>query len=203
MENSLFILIALFLGYGQGIRSLRKRERKAGGIGRHIKEKFSRKWELIREQDEEIFKLKDEIIQLTRKNQNKKENGCYTKGNINDFKKSFLFFIWEDMEKIEAAIKYSFLLTFLLEPLQSLQEEKYTENSWKEMILKIEAVHFSPETNFHHNIGDINYVFDYEEIMSGAKKTIKDFDDFNYDITYGEIKNCLNNILEKIVVRQG
>ena len=103
MQNAILILVALLLGYGQGIKNKRKKEGKEGGVLRHFKEKVSRKWQLIREQDEEIFNLKEEIKELKRIQETQKEM-VYTKGNAEDFQKEVFLFLWNSEGRIAKAI---------------------------------------------------------------------------------------------------
>lgn len=198
MESAILILVALLLGYGQGIKQKRRRAGKEGGILQNITERITRKGRLIREQKEEIYNLKEELLSLKRKMENGRQEGGYFKGTAIDFKKDFLCFIWDNKNNQLEAIKCFFLLNILIMYIPELKDEKYTKYNCTEVLLKIDRLVADRKKVTHHKIGCIDYAFDFDDVWSDSNNFFRTFNNYNYDMTYEEMKECFIEILEKI-----
>lgn len=201
MENAVWILVALLLGYGQGIKKKRKREGKEGGIVHNITDRITRKGRLIQEHNEEIFNLKEEIIKLKRKQENNNKEGCYSKGNISNFKRDLLFFVWNSESKELEAIKCLFFLSILIKTIPEIAEEKFTKFSWNTALDKINTFMIERKEATYLKIGCTEYAFDFEEVFPVAFHFFfydDEFENNDYDITYEEMKEVFLEVLGKL-----
>lgn len=203
MESSILIVIALVLGYGQGIKSSRNKQGKEGGVLRHFKEKVSHKWQLIREQDEQIWMLKEKIQELEKKNE-KKQDVFYTKGKIDDFQKELFSFVFHQPLHLEKTICFCLYISTLLKQNYNLKEEKYTQyvySSSSDMVNKVIKGRLGADGKLSdfmifETINKNELAYDFETVETKAQEFVKEFNDFNYDITFGEVELALKYILE-------
>lgn len=197
MENAILIIVALLLGYGQGVKVTRKKVGKNGGVIHHFKEKFSRKWQIIREQDEEIWKLKEEIANLQRKNE-KQNDIFYSKGNATDLEKELFTFILHNEKRLVNGMFFLFYLKILNRNIKEVNDQKYTEYVYQETFRNINGI-INADFIEVSEINGREYLYDFQSISKGAKEFIKEFNDFNYDVTFKEVEKSLCFIIKLLI----